>query len=91
MSVSILIPDELAKYSDGRTHIEVEAGSIDAALSSLFEMYPDLQKRLVDANRHFYPYVPAFLNDEKLALQGALNRRIHNGDRLTFMVIASGG
>jgi hypothetical protein len=66
MSVSILIPEELAKY-------------------------PDLQKRLVDANRHFYPYVPAFLNDEKLPLRGTLNRRLHNGDRLTFMVIASGG
>ena len=91
MSVSILIPEELAKYSDGKTQIEVEVGSVDAALSSLFETYPDLQKRLVDANRHFYPYVPAFLNDEKLPLRGTLNRRLHNGDRMTFMVIASGG
>jgi len=91
MSVSISIPDELTKYSDGQKQTEVEAVSIDAALSSLFETYPDLQKRLVDDNRNFYPYVPAFLNDEKLAVQGTLKRRLKDGDRLTFMVIASGG
>ena len=91
MPVSIFIPDELTKYSQGEKRIDVEVDSIDAALSSLFETYPDLQKRLVDANRHFYPYVPAFLNDEKLPPQGNLNRRLIDGDRLTFMVIASGG
>lgn len=91
MPVSIFIPDELTKYSHSQKQIEVEADSIDAALSSLFEAYPDLQKRLVDDNRNFYPYVPAFLNDEKLALQGTLNRLLKDGDRLSFMVIASGG
>ena len=91
MPVSIFIPDELTKYSHGQKQTEVEAGSIDAALSGLFEAYPDLQKRLVDDNRNFYPYVPAFLNDEKLALKGTLNRPLEDGDRLSFMVIASGG
>jgi len=91
MPVSIFIPDELTKYSHGQKQTEFEADSIDAALSCLFETYPDLQKRLVDDNRNFYPYVPAFLNDEKLALHGASTRRLNDGDRLTFMVIASGG
>ena len=71
--------------------MEVTAESVDDALSSLFGECPDLQIRLIDGNRHFYPYVPAFLNDEKLALQGALNRRLKDGDQLSFMVIASGG
>ena len=91
MPVLILIPDELTKYSQGLKEVEVEANSIDDALSALFETHPLLQKRLVDQNRHFYPYVPAFLNDEKLATQGTLNRRLQDGDRLSFMVIASGG
>ncbi len=91
MPVSILIPDELTRYSQGEKQTEVEADSIDAALSSLFESYPDLQKRLIDDNRHFYPYVPAFLNNEKLALKGSLQRRLKDGDQLAFMVIASGG
>jgi sulfur-carrier protein len=91
MPVSILIPDELTKYSQGLKEVEIEADSIGDALSKLFETHPKLQKRLVDQNRHFYPYVPAFLNDEKLAMQGPLNQRLHDGDRLAFMVIASGG
>ena len=91
MPVSILIPDELTKYSEGLNEVEIAADSIEDALSKLFGAHPMLQKRLVDQNRHFYPYVPAFLNDEKLAIQGTLNRRLHDGDRLAFMAIASGG
>jgi molybdopterin converting factor small subunit len=91
MSVSIFIPDELTKYSQDQKNIEVEADTVGAALSRLFEVHPDLQMRLVDQNRHFYPYVPAFLNDEKLATQGTWNRLLNDGDRLAFMVIASGG
>jgi molybdopterin converting factor small subunit len=91
MTVSIFIPEELTKYSQGLKAVEIEADSVGDALSALFESHPMLQKRLVDQNRHFYPYVPAFLNDEKLATQGTMNRRLQHGDRLAFMVIASGG
>jgi molybdopterin converting factor small subunit len=91
MPVSILIPDELTRYSEGQKQIEVEATNIRDALQCLFLHFPMLQKRLVDENRHFYPYVPAFLNNEKLALQGTLNRTLNDRDQLSFMVIASGG
>lgn len=91
MPVSVLIPDELKKYADGQLQIEVEATTVGDALERLFVSLPNLQKRLVDENRHFYPYVPAFLNDEKLPLQGTLNRRLNDGDQLAFMLIASGG
>lgn len=91
MSVSILIPDELTRYSRDQKIIQIEANSVGTALSSLFNLYPNLQKRLVDQNLHFYPYLPAFLNDEKLATQGAWDRHLNDGDRLVFMVIASGG
>lgn len=91
MPVSINIPDELTRYSQGQKQVVVNVDSIGSALDGLFEQYPDLQKRLVDQNRHFYPYVPAFLNDEKLARQGTLHRRLETGDQLSFMVIASGG
>jgi molybdopterin converting factor small subunit len=91
MPVSVLIPDELKKYADGQLQIEVEATTVGDALERLFVSLPNLQKRLVDGNRHFYPYVPAFLNDEKLPLQGTLNRRLNDGDQLAFMLIASGG
>ena len=91
MPVSVFIPDELKKYADGQLQIEVEATTVGDALERLFVSLPNLQKRLVDENRHFYPYVPAFLNDEKLPLQGTLNRRLNDGDQLAFMLIASGG
>lgn len=91
MSVSIQIPDELTRYSGGQKSIDVEASTVGEALQCLFSHFPTLQKRLVDENRHFYPYVPAFLNDEKLALRGVTNKPLNEGDQLTFMVIASGG
>lgn len=91
MTVSILIPDELTRYSNGQKQVEVEATSVGDALQNLFAEFPDLQMRLIDDKRRFYPYVPAFLNDEKLALQGTWNRRLTDNDQLAFMVMASGG
>jgi len=91
MPVSVLIPDELLKYSEGRKIIELDATTVGEVLERLFTKFPNLQKRLVDENRNFYPYIPAFLNEEKLALQGTLNQPLHDGDQLAFMVIASGG
>lgn len=91
MTVQILIPDELTRYSNGQRQINVDGGTIAESLQNLFHKFPQLQIRLVDENWHFYPYVPAFLNNEKLPLQGAINRRLQDQDQLTFMVIASGG
>lgn len=91
MAVSILIPEELTRYSDGLKQVEVDGTTVGEALLNLFNDFPDLQKRLIDENRRFYPYIPAFLNDEKLALQGAWNRRLVENDQLAFMVMASGG
>lgn len=91
MPVSVSIPDELKRYTDGQLQIEVEAATVGDALETLFVTFPNLQKRLVNENQHFYPYVPAFLNGEKLPLQGTLNRRLSDGDQLAFMLIASGG
>lgn len=91
MSVQIMIPDELTRYSEGRKQIDVEGSTVAESLQNLFSDYPALQIRLVDENWNFYPYVPAFLNSEKLPLRGAAERPLSDEDQLTFMVIASGG
>lgn len=91
MSVQIMIPDELTRYSEGQKQIDVEGSTVAESLQNLFSDYPALQIRLVDENWNFYPYVPAFLNNEKLPLRGAAERPLSDQDQLTFMVIASGG
>ena len=91
MPVSVVIPEELIRYSDGHKQIEIEASTIDGLLTELFTKFPDLKLRLIDERGHFYPYIPAFLNDQKLPLSGTCRHRLKDGDQLAFVVIASGG
>lgn len=91
MPVSVSIPDELTRYSDGRKQIDVDAATIGELLQILFTDFPELRCRLVDSNGHFYPYIPAFLNGEKLPLQGSSNGRLQDGENLAFILVASGG
>jgi len=91
MPVSVVIPEELTRYADGRSSIQVEAGTTGQALEAVFAEYPELRPRLVSERGEFYPYLPAFLNDRKLPKRGSFRTPMSQNDQLTFVVIASGG
>ena len=60
-------------------------------MTELFEQFPDLKIRLVNDRGEMYPYLPGFVNDEKLPLTGYSGRALNAGDKLEFVTRASGG
>ena len=91
MSVVIEIPEELARYSDGRTEVDVDASTVDAAFTALFDRFPELQSRVLNKQAEFHPWTPVFLNGAKLASLNAGSTAIRDGDRIEVVVLASGG
>lgn len=91
MDISVDIPEELSRYADGQTTLTCRAATVGEALTRILERYPALELRVISAKGHFYPYLPAFLNDEKLPAKGFANTALAEGDRLAFVIIASGG
>ncbi len=91
MSVVIEIPEELARYTGGRTEVDVEALSVAGALTALFDRFPDLQSRIVSRQGEFHPWTPVFLNGAKLVSRDTGLTAIRDGDRIEVVVLASGG
>ena len=91
MSVTIELPEDLSRYADGQTQIAVSGHTVGEVLASLFARHPDLQPRLIGRRCELFPYLPLFLNGQKLPSQSYSTIAIAEGDRLEVIVLASGG
>lgn len=91
MSVSVELPRSFARFAGGEYQFETTARTVGLAMSELFERFPDLKIRLVNDRGEMYPYLPAFVNNEKLSLTGYAATVLKPGDTLEFVTLASGG
>ena len=85
------MPPELQRYADGRSTIELSGNDVKAALDHLCRQFPELESRVRRGPDEAFPYLPIFLNDEKLPLHGLSQITVHDGDRLEIFALASGG
>ena len=91
MSVSVELPRSLARFAGGEHQFDTQARTVGAVMTELFERFPDLKIRLVNDRGEMYPYLPGFVNNEKLPLTGYSGRVLTTGDKLEFVTLASGG
>lgn len=56
------IPDVLSRYSDGLHEVSVEGATVADVLQSLFERFPGLAPRVLDANGRLWPYLLLFVD-----------------------------
>jgi hypothetical protein len=89
--ITLTIPSDLARYSNGATDFQMEGGNVGELLDELFEQLPDLKKRIVSDVGHLFSYLPVFLNGDKLPTSGFRHTPLQNGDQLEVVLIASGG
>lgn len=91
MSISVQLPRGLSRYAGGDYQFEMEARTVGAVMSELFDRFPDLKIRLVNDRGEMYPYLPGFVNNEKLPLTAYSGHGLKSGDTLEFVTLASGG
>ena len=91
MPITIELPEDLIRYSDGQTQLAMSGETVGEVLASLFAEHPDLQPRLIGRRGELFPYLPLFLNGQKLSSQNYSTIAVADGDRLEVIVLASGG
>ena len=91
MPVTIELPEDLSRYADGQTLIAVAGQNVGEVLAALFALHPDLPSRLIGRRGELFPYLPLFLNGQKLSNQNYSPIAVADGDRLEVIVLASGG
>ncbi len=91
MPVTIELPEDLIRYANGQSLIAVSGQTVGEVLAALFALHPDLQPRLIDRRGELFPYLPLFLNGQKLSSRNDSTIAVADGDRLEVIVLASGG
>lgn len=88
--VTIRIPG-LWRSIVGAAAIEVEAGSVAAALRALVVQCPALNAKLFDAQGQPNPGLHLFVNQEAIRFRGGLAAGLNDGDEIYIVPMLSGG
>lgn len=62
--MTVLIPTPLRSYAGGSKSVEVDAGTVAAALEGLTSAHPSLRNHLFNADGKLRAFVNLYLNDE---------------------------
>lgn len=89
--VRFQIPEVLTRYSDGLHEVEIDARTVGGVLESVFERFPGLRSRTLDASGAIWPYLLLFLDGDELPRSGAFEREVCDGAVLELVGMAEGG
>ena len=88
---TIRIPTPLRPYADGASEIQVDAGSVSAALDRLIAEYPALSAHLFTEEGELRAFVNLFLNDEDVRHINGVKTALGEEDRLMIIPSIAGG
>jgi molybdopterin converting factor small subunit len=86
MSVKVIIPSLLYKYTDNREVIEVKGATVQDCIDSLRDRYPELERWLY-RNGKVATFVHIGLNNKK----ASVTDRVADGDEIKIMLMTGGG
>jgi molybdopterin converting factor small subunit len=87
----ILIPTPLRQYTGKQPTVEVRAGTVAEALSSLTSSHPDLRRHLYTEDGKLRSFVNVYLNDDDVRYLQKEATAIKDGDSISIVPSIAGG
>jgi len=91
MSITIHLPNVLARLSDGQRRISADGATVGEAVSDVSTRFPALRSRLVDDAGNPYPFITYYVNDEDIRLRGGFAAPVADGDDVVVVPAVAGG
>ncbi|MEJ2239389.1 MAG: MoaD/ThiS family protein [Gemmatimonadales bacterium] len=91
MSVTVHLPNVLAKLTDGQRTVEAAGNTVGELVTALSQQFPDLEARLRDQHGQPYEFVAFYLNDADIRLNGGFDAAVSDGDELVIVPSVAGG
>jgi molybdopterin converting factor small subunit len=91
MSITLHLPNVLARLADNQRAIEVNAQTVGEAVGTVAARYPALATRLRDSEGRPYQFVTFYLNDEDIRFNGGFAAPVKDGDEVTVVPAVAGG
>lgn len=91
MSVTVLIPTPLQKFTNSEASISVDAASVDGVLEALEARYPGIRDRLCDENGRLRRFLNIYVNSEDIRFLDNQSTPLMDGDEVSIVPAVAGG
>lgn len=91
MAVTIRIPTPLRRFTDENDVVEVEAGTIAAALEALEGAHPGIKARICDDSGALRRFVNVYYKDEDIRFLDNVETEIEDGSEISIVPAIAGG
>lgn len=86
MSIRVLVPSLLYKYTDNKEMVEVDGDTVQDCIDALRDRYPELERWLYRGGK-VATFVHIGLNKKK----ASVDDKVKDGDELKIMLATGGG
>jgi molybdopterin converting factor small subunit len=90
MAIKVHIPTPMRQHTAGSAVVEVQGGTVRAALDALGKQYPDITQRMFDGAQ-LKRFLNVYLNDEDIRYLDNLGTAVKDGDELSIIPAVAGG
>ena len=91
MSVNVLIPTPLRKFTENQDTIAVAPGSIGGIVTELTQRYPGIVKPMLDDKGELRKFVNIYLNGEDIRFAEGVQTVVKDGDEISIVPAIAGG
>lgn len=91
MSVKVLIPTPLQKFTNNEATVTCDGGNIVELLDSLETSYPGIKARLCDDQGELRRFVNFYVNSEDIRFLDGKNTSLSSGDEVSIVPAVAGG
>ena len=90
-TVTARIPTPLRSATDGASTVEVEGDTVDEALRTLVDRYPDLADNLYTEDDELRQFVNIYVGDEDVRFGDGVDTALAPGDEVSIVPSIAGG
>ncbi len=90
-TVTIRIPTPLRSATDGQSTVEVQGATVDEALRTLVDEYPDLADNLYTEEDELRQFVNVYVGDEDIRFGDGTDTALEAGDEVSIVPSIAGG
>jgi molybdopterin synthase sulfur carrier subunit len=91
MSVKVLIPTPLQKFTNDQATIECQATNINDLLESLDQSCPGIKARLCDDQGELRRFINFYVNNEDIRFLDGKGTVLQEGDEVSIVPAIAGG
>jgi molybdopterin converting factor small subunit len=91
MSLKVIIPTPLRKFTSGAELVEVEAGTIKEVLDRLEARHPGIRASLCDDSGTLKRFINIYLDGEDVRFLDNLSTPVRDGSEVAIVPAISGG